>query len=1174
MKCLLLSTNLVIISVSFAFSQEVDTLLANQYYTKAVFYDESFERDSSINYYLTAAEIFKEKGEVQRFIQCANKAAISAYKNMDKKWATSICEGILSLNQDIQSMYAVEIAETFFLLGLVHYVDEQLEKAISYMDSTVNLHEKIYDVNSDNIVRNYKFLGKIYADEGDLEKAHENYNEAFSITQRLGQVTVMDMLDNHNNVGNIFWQEEKYEEAIDNFKQALKIGKKHLGKQHYKVIGTYNKLGLIYKDIVQYDIALEYLEEAHRLWRRKYGKQHPFVMNNYKYISEIYLANEDYVMAGMYQDRWNNIRIKSKLNREVDEADYLHHRGLTSLGQGYYERALTLFKRSLNVNLNMYRPRLDAMADNYRYLSFAYNKKKNFQEAIFFQKKALQIYKKKAIRNRQMIAHCHRHMGTIYKDWGKYNREKYEAALEELNKAMNLNCDLNRNKREVAIIYFNMADVYIEQRNFDGAYHALNNAISLLQACEQDNTSGVATYAYLLGKLYLREGKYKAALSNFERSLSIKLGIFEKHEKPQKGEDQQKRHPDLAIIYNALGETYLKMNDIENGRAYLDKAAFANVLGLESVGDFSVTNVDHIILDKFVLLETFQLKGRYAEKSYQNSWAEIDASQASGYYAIASNLISQIRKDYICASAKIDFGKGVKEFYDDIFNFGIRAWQHTGNIEFLKHIHTSSVLDDELQNRKLKEIADVPDSVIFEEKKIRKGYCSCMDKYSLDQKFSIEENLLSIKYFYKQDSSWGLFNQKLATNYPKYYQHKYNISIPELADIQEKLLSDSTMLLIFREEKNNIHILEVTRENVDVRTINKDDTFLNHIDTFVSHYTNPQKDSSFLEDRFWTFHNASRELYTRLLEPSIKKRKGCISELFIIADGVLNNISFKLLLTEPYKDDDVSAGNANYHYGQLPYLLHKFPINYFFSGRHVLKSLDMASIQPIDFLSVLIFAPFSEDAGYSSCEKKTRSQDEHSPLPGTGDEICHIVNFFDIYCYEGSYATKANLRKEFLGKEHDIYHIATHGHNCIDTSFLYCNNGIVNSGGDHVLNNYEIFDLPIRAGMVVLSTCYSSSVWGQKGEEVLSLGGAFIHAGVSSVVVTNWAIDDKESASLMGYFYEYLSKGMSKSAALQHAEMKYLKEAQSKCNSSLFAHPYYWAGYDCFGNNSPIALKK
>ena len=121
------------------------------------------------------------------------------------------------------------------------------------------------------------------------------------------------------------------------------------------------------------------------------------------------------------------------------------------------------------------------------------------------------------------------------------------------------------------------------------------------------------------------------------------------------------------------------------------------------------------------------------------------------------------------------------------------------------------------------------------------------------------------------------------------------------------------------------------------------------------------------------------------------------------------------------------------------------------------------------------------------------------------------------------------------------------------------------STDDRYLKTYEVYSIPLKAKMVVLSSCNSGSGYLYSGEGILSLARGFMYSGSESVVMAMWEIEDRSGTEIVKSFYDNLKKGYSKSSSLRKARIKYLKEADQ-----LRSHPYFWSALVVYGNNSPL----
>ena len=81
----------------------------------------------------------------------------------------------------------------------------------------------------------------------------------------------------------------------------------------------------------------------------------------------------------------------------------------------------------------------------------------------------------------------------------------------------------------------------------------------------------------------------------------------------------------------------------------------------------------------------------------------------------------------------------------------------------------------------------------------------------------------------------------------------------------------------------------------------------------------------------------------------------------------------------------------------------------------------------------------------------------------------------------------------------------------------------------------------------------------------MSLARGFIYAGVPSIIMTLWAVEDKSGSELMTRFYKFLSEGDEIDEALHKAKLEYLATADQ-----LRAHPYLWSSYVSIGKTEAI----
>lgn len=153
-----------------------------------------------------------------------------------------------------------------------------------------------------------------------------------------------------------------------------------------------------------------------------------------------------------------------------------------------------------------------------------------------------------------------------------------------------------------------------------------------------------------------------------------------------------------------------------------------------------------------------------------------------------------------------------------------------------------------------------------------------------------------------------------------------------------------------------------------------------------------------------------------------------------------------------------------------------------------------------------------------------------------------------------SQASKASFLNH--SQDYEVLHLATHA----DAGK---NHWIAFS--DEKLNLYELYTYENNANLVVLSGC--NTLLGEivSGEGVLSLARGFFYSGSQTVIASLWNTNDLAMSEIMTYFYENLSDGQSKSAALNNAKRQYLAE-----HDLSEASPYYWAAPLLIGDPSEL----
>jgi CHAT domain-containing protein len=148
-----------------------------------------------------------------------------------------------------------------------------------------------------------------------------------------------------------------------------------------------------------------------------------------------------------------------------------------------------------------------------------------------------------------------------------------------------------------------------------------------------------------------------------------------------------------------------------------------------------------------------------------------------------------------------------------------------------------------------------------------------------------------------------------------------------------------------------------------------------------------------------------------------------------------------------------------------------------------------------------------------------------------------------------SVSTLAAIRT--LAPDNDLLHFACHGLFRADNpmfSALKLHDGW--------LTAVDVMQLDLTDTLVTLSACESGRGTVLQGDEVIGLPRAFLGAGAAAIIVSLWLVHDETTVMLMTDWYQRMSEGLGRAAALRAAQRS-LRER--------YPHPYYWAPFVLIG---------
>ena len=659
---------------------------------------------------------------------------------------------------------------------------------------------------------------------------------------------------------------------------------------------------------------------------------------------------------------------------------------------------------------------------------------------------------------------------------------------------------------------------------------------------------------------YEQANKNQVKRALISRALALQLvadfnleeGYFEKGEE------------NIAAAEQLMRECFKRDKNRYYAKFYVFKAKFYNAWGkYDQVLNFAQKALKSLIPD-------FNLENEIENPSIEQLYAENTIQEALVYKAEALANMAEAKKDvqlYIKAlechdlifevekqlrrtqayeSSKLMVLEESRERSERAIEMALRIWEMTENPKYKEKALTfaerskSILLLEAFRKVEAAQLAGIPDSLFEQERKMQ-AEITLLEKRLFDLREGdgtlasiqqMEEKLLNLKQNY---SDWIV---QLETQYPQYYNLKYNFETPSLDDIRASLIVSDQAVVEYFVGQRMIYVFYLTASEFEVYSLEKDFPLEEWVSTFRNDIEQFQFESSDRQALLTSYNHLALQLYNKLLKPIPTLPE----QVCIIPSGVLTYLPFEALLkTQPTKIRDFRT---------YPYLIkeHNFSYAYSISLQQSLREREVNGVHYGGF------APsFDGSNGFASLDFNQNA------VQSAAKQLKGEVNL-------GKEATKDRFQQ--VAKNYQLIQLATHAiANTESGDFSY----IVfadEMGGYDSLFVKDVYLLELSADLVMLSACETAVGTFVQGEGIINLARAFFYAGTKSVVTTLWSINEEANERISSRFYSCLKNGESKKSALRESKLQYLHQSEAH-----YAHPVYWAAFMPIGDMGVVYQK-
>ena len=862
-----------------------------------------------------------------------------------------------------------------------------------------------------------------------------------------------------------------------------------------------------------------------------------------------YQESGELAKAGRYADAIPKAERALALREEVlgkshlDVALSLNRLGNLYQMQGLYRRAEPLYLRSLAIReaaLDKNHPSIAASLNN---LAVIYSDQGLYGQAEPLYLRALSIHEAIAGSNHPDVAKMLSNLATLYCQQGLYDRAEPllqralaidEAALGQshpdvggmlnnlggLYQAQGLSgraepffarslttweAVLGKDHPDVANALFNLASIYVDQESYDRAEPLLKRAIAILEAALGQSHPDLAGPLQRLGDVYVARGSYDRAEPLLERALAIRE------------EAMGRTHP--AVIQSLVALAQLRLGQRRLGEAV---PLFARALGISE----GRLRQEALGFSESRLAGFLQLLGKDEQRLDSLARAHPDDADVRRL-ALTSALLFRGRSVAQAAETSRAILRGLGPQDREAFQH-LRALRT--QLAQLSLDGPGPLAPAQYRER-LARLEEEGDAL---ETEIAKRSAPLRALTELPSAATIPE--------------------RVASALPR------DGVLVELVEYLDKPGQQRYLALVLSPDG---HTAAVDLGPADA----------------IDRVATQLRDA--LSRRDDGFQATARKLHQLAFKP-LQRALGNARKVFLAPDGQLSVVPFAAL-----------------HDGRR-FLADTFDFTYLTSGRDLLPGPGDAPVPA----SVVVLA--NPDYGVSpvaaasersaplerffSGERAGLAGQRWAPLPGTRQEAEAIRRLLpEAQLFLGADASKDRLLHLATP---DILHIASHGFfledapapsgtRSLGTSaplegkaiprppdpLLRSGLALAGASSPSDLSNSLVTALELSGlnlwgtELVVLSACDTGRGDVRLGQGVYGLRRAFVVAGVETLVVSLWKVDDQTTHAIMESYYRNLLEGRGRAEALRLAMLSLRAQ---------HPHPYYWAPFIAVGRDAPL----
>jgi CHAT domain-containing protein len=795
---------------------------------------------------------------------------------------------------------------------------------------------------------------------------------------------------------------------------------------------------------------------------------------------------------------------------------------ITHSDLGELEPALNLMKEAIRMHEET--ESYFELCNEYFNLGSIYMSIEDYENALLFMKKS-------EVLADSLLSEEDANKGNIYDGIGSIYFQTNELAKADSLFRLSLNHRKSlkdKNEVDIAQSIYNLGLIARERRDYDLAYKYFQESASLRERSLGPEHPKTANSYVELAFIDWINGEHRKALSTFKSCIPL-------YENSVSLQNQWT----LEVILETA-KAHLYLNELDSARNYLE-LSWESIFRLDP-GSFDYEEfpnyeigycesyIFNIILFHFDLLDYESRRGqlrneeladllRVTENAMTIILPLVDIEHRS------NELLNRVNDIYKKAAALAAQSDAIDELEGSLLH----------NFEQRKSLSIRSAI----QNRKAMSFANLPDSVLKRDREIREKLRFVQAQID-ESEDTYWEDLL-----FETLNEWNKYQTQIREEYPEYHALRFSSDGVQVEKLNTALQKKQASLVIYLKVDSGFIAFLKNEGSFDAFLLDGTEFTEDSVRTYRKLIERQASPKRIGELAFY--------LYQVLWKPL---DNGLEQTVMIFPDGALNFLNFETL---------VSTAPSSQSYSEWDWLIHKHEIivqNKLPANPELKKSSG----------GVLAIAPGFEEDLKRAYQSNIAEQAPDSTFLSWVKTPWSLELAEDLGRKSGQALTRTEANEQRLREEAPnaaVLHFGTHAV-LSDREPLLSFLALTpqpNLNSDGYLYAHEIYNLPLQAGLAVLTACETGLGTQREGDGVVSLSYALQYAGCPNVVYSLWEIDDQQSTEIMRAFYENLNADLTISSSLRQAKIDYLKSARGD-----LASPYYWGGIVLTGENGQVDI--